>query len=160
MLLVDIILVVILLSFAARGWKNGVIESLGELIGAVLAFLAARAWSPWLGGIIGTLLPGREGLARFIAFVIVFLIVARLIGWLFALAAKILKIVTSLPLISLVNKILGAIFGFLGGIVLVGSSVYLALTFRLDATLISWLGSSSVALWTERVFSSLLRFLL
>ncbi|PIP60842.1 hypothetical protein COX00_01045 [Candidatus Uhrbacteria bacterium CG22_combo_CG10-13_8_21_14_all_47_17] len=160
MLIIDIVLAVALLGFTARGWKNGLIESFGELLGAILAFLAARAWSPMFGRIIGAILPGREGLARFIAFVIVFLIIARFIGWLFTLTAKLLRIVTSLPIISLFNRILGACFGFLGGIVFVGSSVYLVLTFHLDAMLVSWLGSSSIALWSERAFSGLLRFLL
>ncbi len=34
------------------------------------------------------------------------------------------------------------------------------MTFRLDPTLMSWLGGSTVARYTETVFSGLLRFLL
>lgn len=160
MLLVDIILVLILLGLAGRGWRQGFVESLAELIGAIVAFLIAKTFSPWLGGIVGVVLPGRSGIAQFIAFIIIFLLVAKLIGWLLMLAAKALKIITSLPIISLVNKLLGGILGFLSGIVFVGSSVYLVLTFRLEPNLVTWLGSSTVARFTERIFSTMLRFLL
>ena len=160
MLIVDIILVLILLGLAGRGWKQGFVESLAELIGAVIAFLIARTFSPWLGSLFGTMMPGRAGLAQFIAFIIIFLLVAKLIGWVLMLAAKMLKIITSLPIISLVNKLLGGILGLLSGIVFVGSSVYLVLTFHLEPHLVAWLGSSTVARFTERIFATMLRFLL
>jgi len=38
--------------------------------------------------------------------------------------------------------------------------VDLVLTFRLDDQLVRWLASSTVARYTEQVFSSLLRFLI
>ena len=160
MLLVDIILILILIAFMGRGWRNGFIDSLGELIGAIIAFLAARAWSLPLASPISTFMPENPGLARLIAFIVIFLIVVKLIGWIFGMVAKLLKIVTSLPLISSANKILGSILGFLTGFVFVGSTVYLVLTFRLDDRLVRWLAGSTVALYTEKVFSSLLRFLI
>ncbi|MEI7512644.1 MAG: CvpA family protein [Candidatus Uhrbacteria bacterium] len=149
-MIVEIILVVLLLALAARGWKLGIVESLGELVGAVLAFMIARYASGWFG--VGT--------SRFIAFVVIALIVAKLVGTLFHIASKLLKIVTTLPLISLVNKFLGGILGFLSGIVLIGSAVYIVFFYRLDATLMSYLGGSQVALWCQSAFSSSLRFLL
>jgi uncharacterized membrane protein required for colicin V production len=160
MILVDIVLLLIILSFVGRGWKNGFVESLGELVGAVIAFVAARFFAPGLGQILVLLMPGRLGLAQFIGFVIVFVLVLRLVGWLFTLADKILKIITKLPIISSVDKLLGAILGLFSGLVLVGSSVYVVLTLRLDPTLMTWLGGSTVAHWTMSAFTSVLRFLL
>ena len=160
MLLIDIILVLILVSLFARGWKQGFVDSLGELIGAIIAFLVARWLSSPLAIPVGFLMPNHPGLARFISFLIIFLLVAWLVGMVFGLAAKLLKIVTKLPLISLANKILGGIMGFLAGIVFVGSAVYLVFTYRLDDWLFRQLASSVVARYTEQVFSSLLRFLL
>ncbi len=160
MILVDIVLLLIILSFVGRGWRSGFVEALGELIGAVIAFVVARYFAPGLGQILVLLMPGRLGLAQFIGFVIVFIIVIRLVGWLFTLADKILKIITSLPIISSVNKIIGAILGLFTGIVLVGSSVYVVLSLRLDPTLLTWLGGSTVARWSMSAFTSVLRFLL
>lgn len=150
MFIVEIVLLVILLVAAGRGWRQGLVDSFGELAGAILAFIVARAVSPWFG----------TGLTRFIAFVIVALIVAKLVGMVFHFAAKLLKIVTNLPLIHLVNNILGAILGFLSGVVLVGSTTYIVLYYRLDPTLMGWLGGSTIARWCESIFSSALRFLL
>lgn len=150
-MIVEIILVAILLALAGRGWKIGFVESLGELVGAAIAFLVARWASGWFA---------TTGWTRFVAFVVIALVVAKLVGTLFQIAAKILKIVTSLPIISLVNKILGSITGFLSGIVLIGSTVYIVLFYRLDPTLMFWLGGSRVALWCQSAFSTTLRFLL
>ncbi|MCC6563963.1 CvpA family protein, partial [Candidatus Uhrbacteria bacterium] len=110
-MIVELVLVILLLALAGRGWRNGLVEALGELVGAVIAFMVARAASPLFG--VGT--------ARLIAFVIIALLVARLVGWLFTLADKVLRIVTRLPLINMAQKFIGAILGFLSGIILVGS---------------------------------------
>lgn len=158
--LVDLILILILIALAFRGWKHGFVDSLGEFIGAIISFLVARAVSEPLAAPLGFIAPGNPGLVRFIAFLIVFLVVMKLIGWLFSLAAKALKLVTSLPLISLANKILGGILGFLTGIIFVGSAVYLVLTYRLDDWLVRQLAGSMVARYTEQVFSSMLRYLI
>lgn len=160
MIIVDIVLLLIILSFVGRGWKNGFVEMLGELVGAVIAFIAARFLGPGLGQIFVLFMPGRLGLAQFIGFVIVFILVIRLVGWLFTLADKILKIVTSLPIISSVDKIIGAVLGLLTGIILVGSSVYVVLTLRLDPTLMTWLGGSTIGRLTMSAFTSVLSFLL
>ncbi|MCE9585810.1 CvpA family protein [Candidatus Uhrbacteria bacterium] len=160
MILVDIVLLLIILSFVGRGWRNGFVEMLGELVGAVIAFIAARFLAPGLGQILVLFMPGRLGLAQFIGFVIVFVLVIRLVGWLFTLADKILKIVTSLPIISSVDKIIGAVLGLLTGIILVGSSVYVVLTLRLDPTLMTWLGGSTIGRLTMSAFTNVLSFLL
>lgn len=149
-MVVELILVIILLALAGRGWRQGLVESLGEVVGAVIAFVVARAASPFFG----------SGMGRFIAFVIIALLVARLIGWLFHLADKILRIVTRLPLINMAQKFIGAILGFISGIILVGSTTYIVLFYRLDPSLMGWLGGSMVARWCEAAFSRLLPFLL
>lgn len=149
-MLVELILVLILLALGVRGWRQGLVESLGELVGAIIAFIVARATSPFFG----------TGMGRFVAFVIIALLVARLVGWLFHLADKLLRIVTGLPLINLVQKFIGAIFGFVSGIVLVGSTTYIVLFYRLDPRLMGWLGGSVVARWCESAFTRVLPFLL
>lgn len=159
-MLVELVLLIILIAAASRGWKQGLIESLGELVGAIIAFMVARAASPFVGSALAGFMPGREGLARFIAFVLIALLVAKLVGMLFGLADKILHIVTRLPFINLVQSAIGGILGFLAGIVLIGSTTYLVLFYRLDATLMGWLGGSMIARWCEAAFSTVLRFML
>lgn len=160
MLLVDLILIVLLLAFAASGYQKGFVVTLGQLIGAVIGFLVARAGSPAFGAVVGIFLPGRAGLAQFIAFVLIFLIIDRLVGWVFGLAEAVIGILTRLPILSTINHLLGAIIGLAEGFVLIGSSVYLVLTFHLDPTLVTWLSGSVIAGYAERVFYSVLGILL
>lgn len=160
MIIVDIVLAIIILSLAGRGWQAGFIESLGELIGSVIAFVAARWLSGYLAIPISIVFPGREGIARFLGFILIFALILKLVGWLFTMAAKLLKIVTALPIVSLVDSILGAVCGFLSGVVLVGSTVYIVMTYHLDPTLMSWFGGSTVAQWSLAAFQNVLRFLL
>lgn len=160
MLLVDIVLLVLLLTFVMNGWKDGIIQTLGRLIGAVIGFVAARAWSPLLGGVISFFLPNHAGIAQLIAFIIVFLLIDRLIGWVFGIAASFFRLLTRLPLLATVDSLIGAVFGFAEGVVMIGSSIYLVLTLRLDPTLVDWLTRSSVAHYMETVFHRVLGFLL
>lgn len=160
MILVDIVLLLIILSFVGRGWRNGLVETLGELIGEVIAFVVARMFSSTIGGVVTVFLPGRPGLAEFIGFVLIFTVVLRIVGWLFAWVDRVLKIVTKLPILSSIDKIAGAILGIFTGLLLVGSSVYVVLTLRLDPTLMTWLGGSTIGRFTMTIFTHLLRFLL
>jgi uncharacterized membrane protein required for colicin V production len=159
MLLVDIVLILIIIGFTLGGMRSGFVQALGQLIGAVLGFMAARAWSPWLAGFFG-IFTSRTGLVHFIAFVLIFLIVDRMVGLLFKFAGKLCQVLTHLPLIRQLNSFLGAILGFLEGIVLVGSSVYVVMSTRLDLSLVHWLTTSTVANYTERAFSRVLGYLL
>ena len=161
MILVDIVLLLIILSFVGRGWKNGFVEMLGELVGAVIAFIAARYFGPGLWTDLCSFYARPIGSCSIYRFCDrVYLGHAACWMVVYLLADKILKIVTSLPIISSVDKIIGAVLGLFTGIVLVGSSVYVVLTLRLDPTLITWLGGSTIGRLTMSAFTSVLRFLL
>ena len=160
MLLVEIVLVIALAVFTAHGAKAGFVKSLGQLIATVLAFVAAKAWSPEFGRLIEVVLPRQESLARFLAFFVIFLIVDRLLGFFLRLVAGLLGIVTRLPIISSVNALLGAVLGFGEGIVLVGSLIYLVTTLRFSSLLLGWVNGSVVAGYTERVFYTVLGYFL
>jgi len=160
MILVDIVLLLIILSFVGRGWRNGLVETLGELVGEIIAFVVARSFSSSVGSIVSLFLPGRSGLAEFIGFVLIFVVILRFVGWFFTWVDRVLKIVTKLPIISSIDKIAGAILGIFTGLILVGSSVYVVLTLRLDPTLVAWLSGSFIGRSTMTLFTNALRFLL
>ena len=160
MLLVEIILLLIIIGFALSGAKGGFVRALGQLIGAIIGFLAARAWSPWLTSLFTIFLPGREGIAHFIAFLLIFLVIDRLVGYLFIFVSTLCRVLTHLPIIKQLNAFLGGILGFAEGITLVGSTVYLVLATHMDPTLVRWLSNSIVAGYCERVFSRVLGYLL
>lgn len=123
MLLFEILVAIVLLAFIANGVKAGCIETLGRVIGAVVGFIAARAFAGWLIGIVSLFLP--VDWAFTISFLIIFLIVDYVVGLLFKIAGNFLKIFTRLPILKQINGLLGGIFGFLEGIIVIGGVSWL-----------------------------------
>ncbi len=157
MLIVNIILVVALLGFVGAGYKDGLIHSLGRVIGAVLAFIAAKSWSLFALPYVAWVVPAAWSKAA--AFVIVFLVVHQLIGFVFRLIDGVFQILSALPGISYIDKILGGALGLVEGVVMIGGATYLILTFNIEPHLVTWVQSSIVAAQTKHVFLLVLGFL-
>ncbi len=156
--LVDIILILILLGFVGAGMKDGFVHTFGRLVGSVIGFIAARAWYLKIAGFVGLLAP--SGWANVIAFILIFAIITRLVGFIFTLIDGVFKIVSILPFLKSINSLLGAILGLVEGIILVGGVIYLVLMFKLEPTLVHWLSLSTVAPWIQKAFQTLLGILL
>ncbi|GEM_PF-529117 len=149
---VDAVLAIILGSFIVSGYRRGLIQTLGQAVGAVAGFWIARQWSGWLSHLLSPFFSSRAGLVHFVAFVIIFLIVDRLAGFVFWLLDKGLKIITILPFLSTIHQLLGALLGAIEGVLLIGASSYLILTLRLDPTLLVFVQHSSIAMFTQTIF--------
>lgn len=158
MLLIDIVLALLILGFAGAGAKDGFVYTLGRLIGAVLGFIAARAWSIYLVGFFGIFMPA--GWARLIAFILIFVLITRLAGLAFKLVDGLFEILKLLPFLKSIDKLLGALLGLVEGVIVLGGVIYLVLNFHLSPTLINWFATSFVAIWIEGVFHTLLGLLL
>ncbi len=158
MLLVDVILILLLLGFAGAGAKDGFVHTLGRLLGAIVAFLAARAWSAKISWLFAIVMP--QGWARLVAFILIFILITRLAGWVFKLIDGLFQIIKLLPFIKSIDKLLGAILGFGEGFIMLGGAIYLITAFQLSPMLVAWVTSSGVAVWIGTVFSKLLGVLL
>ena len=154
----DIVLIVILVIFVALGAKDGFIHTLGRLIGAVVGFMLAQAWSPWLSGLLAVVMP--IGWARVVAFILLFLIIERVFGLVLWIIDKAFKILSFLPFLRSIDKLLGGLLGFGEGIILLGGTIYLITTFKPVMSLYVLVTSSSVANWINGVFRALLGILL
>ncbi|MSR85071.1 CvpA family protein [Candidatus Uhrbacteria bacterium] len=159
-MLLNILLVIVLALCVIGGWKRGAILTLGRVVAAILAFLIAKNWSPLLGNLIGIVMPNRSGLTQLIAFIVILFVVERLISLLASLANVVLKIITSLPIISFLNKIIGAILGLAEGVIFFGSAIYMVMAGRLDPTLMSWISGSFIAGWIHFGFRYLMAYFL
>lgn len=145
MTLFDLILLLILGGFVAYGLWFGLINTLGVLVGTIAgAFLAARWYddvASWLGFLFG----GRENLAKVICFLILFIIINRLVGLVFWLVDKIFSFLKIIPFLSTINRLLGAVFGFLEGVLVLGLTLYLAERYPLGDWFMNYLADSKVA---------------
>jgi uncharacterized membrane protein required for colicin V production len=146
------------LAYIGMGLKDGFVSTLGRFLGAILGFLAARAWSIWLATILGFFMPA--GWARLIAFILIFILITRLFGFVFKFVDGVFQILKLLPFLKSIDKFLGAFLGFIEGLILLGGAIYLVLTFKLSPTLITWATSSSVAVWIYKIFHAVLGMLI
>ncbi len=158
MMLTNVILVVIVLGFLGAGWKDGFIHTLGRLVGAVLGFLAARAWSGYLATVLGVFIP--VGWAKLGGFLLIFLVATWAVGFVFKLLDGAYRILSILPFLKSLNSFLGALLGIVEGLILVGGVIYLVVTFNLIPWLATLFSTSVVATWVLTTFNLLLGILL
>ena len=137
MWIVDLVLILALLGFVGAGMKDGFVHTFGRLVGSIIGFVAARAWYVKIAGFLGLAMP--TGWASVVAFIVIFAVITRLVGFLFTLIDGVFRIVSILPFLKSINSLLGAILGFVEGIILLGGAIYLILTFSLEPTLVYWL---------------------
>lgn len=143
--LFDIILLIIIAGFAMFGFWFGLIHTLGSLLGTVFgAYLASRYYEPmadWLINITGW----GENTSRVLMFIIAFLIINRLVGFGFWIVEKFLHIITSLPFIKGLNRILGLLLGVFEGLITLGLVIYFIERFPLGDWVMERLADSIVA---------------
>jgi uncharacterized membrane protein required for colicin V production len=158
MLLTNLILIVAILGFIGSGMKDGFVHSFGRLVGAIIGFVAARAWSIKAASVLGLFM--SSGTARFISFIIIFIIITHLVGYAFKLVDGAFRVLSIIPFLTSINNLLGGILGFIEGLILLGGAIYLVTTFSLIPWLATRLSGSFVAAWILKTFHILLGVLL
>ena len=160
MLIAEIVFGVLILLGIGRGYKAGAVQGLADILSSIIAFVLARWSYGFFAKLLALLVPnGDSGLAKFLAFILVFLAIWKVISMLIGIVVVMLKIVTSLPIISWLNKMLGAILGFALSVIFIGSTAYLVINTKLDPTLIKWFSSSVIAGYCQKAFMNVLFFL-
>jgi len=144
MTLVDIVLLILIAGFAMFGFWFGLIHTLGSLLGtAVGAFFATRWFEPmaeWIANITGW----SENMAAVLSFIITFVVINRLVGFLFWMGERFFKRFTSLPFIASINRFLGLLLGIFEGLVTLGIIFLFMDKFPISGTLIDLLGASKI----------------
>jgi len=108
---VDVVVAVLLVVLAVRGWVRGLVREVLDVAGLVLGILVAFR----LSGPFGDALAARFGLAPEIARLGAGLVLMVIVGAGLGLAARALGLLARLPGLSLPNRALGAGFAAAGG---------------------------------------------
>lgn len=141
----DLILAIIIGGFALFGVWFGLIHTLGSLVGTILGvFLASRCYAPmaaWLQNVTGW----SDHFSNVLMFILAFLIINRLIGFAFFLVDRLLSIITRLPFINGLNRLLGLIFGLAEGVIVLGIILYFITKFPLSDNFMIALANSTIA---------------
>ena len=158
MIILEILVLVVIAAFIANGVRAGALETLGRVVGAILGFLAARAWSGIAVSVLAMIMP--VAWAWLVSFIVIFLTVDSLVGFLFKLADKIFEILTKLPIIKQIDGVIGGVFGFLESVVVLGGIAFLLRAVTIDAASAQSIITLKTIGFCESLFKMMLGFLL
>lgn len=116
----DLILILVLFGFIWFGFWYGFVYGLGGIIGIVFGAVLASRWYAPLAKSLLFLFGGNLNLAKVICFIVLFIILWRLIHLLFKLLDRIINFISFIPFLKAINRLAGAILGFLEGALIVG----------------------------------------
>ncbi len=78
-------------------------------------------------------------------FIIAFVVINRLVGFVFWIISRASKLVTRLPFISSIDKLIGLLLGVLEGIITIGVIIYFVERFPISKKLMEMIASSNMA---------------
>lgn len=122
----DIIILLIIIGFIWKGVKLGFIESLGGIVGVIFGLLAAGRWWQVVAGSLEPLF-SNQWLSMILGWVLVFIVVNRLIAFIFWIIDKLFHIVAIIPFLKSINSLLGGLLGLIEGFLLIGSIISIIL---------------------------------
>ena len=122
MLTIDIVLLVIVLGAGIIGLFKGFVKSVGMLVGGILSIVLSTRFytvaASWLPESFAT-----ENMRKFLGFIICFII----LNLIFGLAVELLSKIFQLPVINMVNRVLGFGFGVIEAVLVLGT-IFMFLT--------------------------------
>lgn len=155
----DIALVLIVAAFALFGLWFGFVHTLGSLLGTILGVFLASRYYTILGDWFVSFFDWEGNGPRVFAFILSFLIINRVVGFVFWLIEKFFHIFTALPFVKSLNRLLGFVVGIAEGLLTIGISIYFIHRFPLSDTVMNWIASSQIAPTAEHVASVFLPIL-
>lgn len=145
--ILDLILLLIIFLFIAFGFAMGLIQAIGALVGVVVgAWLAGVYYEP-VGAWLEPILLGHGITARIVAFIVIFVIINRAVGLIFWIVNKVFNIISLIPFTKSINRILGALFGFLEGTLVLGLILYFVSRYEISEWFTGILTGSKIAGW-------------
>ena len=154
----DLILLVLWFGFVWAGFWYGLIQTLGGVVGVVAgAVIAGRTYAV-VGGWLGAT-GDRAGLAEWLAFTVIFVVVNRAVAIATGSVGKILNVVKVVPGVGSANRLGGALVGLVEGALVLGLLVGLAQRLDVSASLTAYLEGSRVANILGTIGSSLMPLL-
>ncbi|PIR12862.1 hypothetical protein COV49_04075 [Candidatus Falkowbacteria bacterium CG11_big_fil_rev_8_21_14_0_20_39_10] len=158
--LFDIILIIILAGFVFYGLFFGLIRTLGTLTGTVAGAWIAIKYHLLVFSWFQGLFFGFDNLGRVIIFILLFTLTHRLVLIIFAILDKTFNIISIIPFLKSINRLLGAIFGFILGSFVVGLIIYGALSYPyIPGFTVAWINKSQVVPFLMKFIKILLPIL-
>lgn len=106
MIWIDIVLIIIILWFAFKGFKRGLVVELSILISLVLAIWGAVKYKSVVAGLLTQYIGLQGSYVSFVAFVITFLLILIVVSLLGRMLTKLIGVVQ----LGILNRLLGTLF--------------------------------------------------
>lgn len=151
----DLVLLLAVFLFIAFGFALGLVQALGALVGVVIGTWVAGIFYEPFAAWLDPFLLGQQNMARVIAFIILFTLINRLVGLIFWLINKIFNLISIIPFTKSLNRILGAAFGLIEGVLALGLILYFVSRYSISDWFNGVLGASKIAIFLIKVASIL-----
>jgi membrane protein required for colicin V production len=139
--LVNILIWVVLILFAVKGFLKGLMKEVCSLLGLLVGGWAAFKYDHNLAEAIRPLINLPHGIAVFLSFILIFL----LLGILFYLFGYLLTVVFKIMLLGGLNRIGGVFFGLMEGALLLCIILYFGTSRPVPEKVRSWFQGVSAA---------------
>jgi membrane protein required for colicin V production len=141
----DIVFLVIIGLSGFRGLRAGLIHSVVSLLGVIFGvYISVRYYSVGADWLIAHT-SWAPNVSRVLVFVISFFLILTLMKLLFWLFERFVAVITVLPLMTTVDKVLGLVFGVLSAALSLGVMVYFIERFPLGSSFMGILATSEIA---------------
>lgn len=154
----NLLLGILVLGFTFAGFLFGTIHTIGSLIGLVFGLLVAGNLSDDLAPAFRFFFGGDESTAQLVIFIILFLAVTRLIGYVIHVVDKSAKFLRFIPFVTTIDRLVGAALGFVEAVLILGTILLVASHFSLPPYFANGIADSELAkflMWGARVVAPL-----
>ncbi|RLC38693.1 hypothetical protein DRH27_01605 [Candidatus Falkowbacteria bacterium] len=135
--IIDAILLILLSGFVFYGLFFGLIRTFGAFLGVIVGAILASRFYLLAADIIEPIFFGYGSLGKVITFLVLFSLINRLVGLGFYLIEKAFNIISIIPFLKTINRLGGAVLGFLTGGLAIGLVLFVISRYAL---LEHWIG--------------------
>jgi membrane protein required for colicin V production len=135
--IIDVVLIIFLAGFVFYGLFFGLIKMVGYLAGLVVGAWVASHYYLIAFDYLKWMFFGHDNVGKVISFIIVLILVSRLVGFLFVVVEKIFNVLAVIPFIKGINRLAGAVFGFVEGLFTLGLILYVASRYAVMGTYVA-----------------------
>jgi|GEM_PF-3146023 len=153
---IDIALLAVLVYFMLSGLYHGFIQTAGALIGLIAGLFIGAYGVLWLDESFQVL---TRPLMAISIFLLIAMIVSRLVGWIAHVLDGIWKVLSIIPFLAGINKLLGGIVGAFEGVLILAAVSYFAAAHLPEGDVRGALEASEVLPWLD-ILSNWLGYIL
>ena len=140
----DVVLIALFLYFVFSGFWFGLIHTVGVLVGIIVGTIVAGNFYEPFANFMQFLFV-KEGLANVVSFIIIFVLVNQLVGYIFQKLEKVFKLVSIIPFLGSINRVAGAVLGIVVGILILGTILTVAQAYPISEGFTHNLDTSPIA---------------